>query len=87
MGMIHNYEKFCLLYNQEKVKPDVGSPDGYNSVQHLIKQGWQIDSRNFFGSPQDSKIAKNLLAMCRKSAENFELAYKHAGIDFWILED
>lgn len=87
MRMIHNYEEFCQLYDQGKVEPDVSSKLGWRSVKYLIKQGWQIESRNFFGIVKFSKVSDNLLAKCRQSEENFELAYKNAGIDFWVYDN
>lgn len=84
MKMIHNYEEFCNLYDQGKVNPDVTSNLGYNSVEYLRKQGWKMDTGGLFRRPRP---AKDLLMICRQSADNFELAYRKAGIDFWTKED
>lgn len=82
--MIHNYDDFCKYYDQGLVKPDINSPLGWKSAEALMKLGWNIDSKNILGFPQNSKISNKLLSICRQSKENFDIAYRHAGIDFWI---
>lgn len=77
MRMIHTYEEFCKLYDQGKVNPDVNSVLGYKSIEYLRNNGWKI---------RIWKKKKDLLALCRQSNENFEMAYRHAGIDFWTSE-
>ncbi len=78
MRMVHKYEEFCQLDAQGKVKPDVLTHLGSKSVDFLREQGWEISRR---------KTAKDLLALCRLSPENFALAYLQAGIDFWVQDD
>ncbi|MFK7749286.1 MAG: hypothetical protein AB8B65_12895 [Kordia sp.] len=84
MEMVHTYEKFCKYDNENKIKPDINSDLGWRSVLYLINLGWNIDSRNIFGTPNYTKISRKLLDVCRKSENNFEIAHKNAGIDFWI---
>lgn len=81
--MIHNYEDFCKYYDEGKVFADIESNLGLKSVIYLRQNGWEISDAVF----SKSKTQKDLLNICRKSAENFELAYRHAGIDFWKKED
>jgi hypothetical protein len=83
MRMINNYEEFCRLSSEEKVFPDVSSDLGYQSLEYLRKQGWKIRG----GISKESKTRSDLLALCKQSAENFELAYKNAGIDFWVKDN
>jgi hypothetical protein len=83
MEMIHNYEKFCKYYDCGRVTPDVRSDLGNRSVQYLRRQGWDIRG-GFF---RRSQTVKDLLALCRQSEENFQLAYKHGGIDFWLVKE
>jgi hypothetical protein len=79
MRLVGNYEVFCKLYDQGKVKPDVSSPLVYERVKFLRNQGWKIRGGLFW----KSRMAKDLLAICRKSSENFEFALSPGGIDFW----
>ncbi|MEM9649916.1 MAG: hypothetical protein AAF969_15665 [Bacteroidota bacterium] len=83
MRMIDNYEEFCKLSFEGKVFPDISSDLGFQSVQYLRKQGWKIRGGIF----SKSKTRNDLLALCRQSPENFEQAYKNAGIDFWTKDD
>ena len=83
MRMINNYEEFCKLSSEGKVFPDVSSDLGFQSVEYLRKQGWKIRGGIF----SKSKTRSDLLTLCQQSPENFELAYKHAGIDFWVKEE
>lgn len=75
MRMIHTYSDFCSYYEKRLVYPDVRSHLGWRSVQYLRKHGWKIGKW---------RTARDLLAICRQSPQNFELAYRHAGIDFWV---
>nr|WP_299384462.1 hypothetical protein [Allomuricauda sp.] len=84
MKMVHTYEEFCKYHDVGMVKPDVSTPLGYQSVQALRKMGWRIEGKNFLGFRSSARVAKELLDICRKSQENFETAYRHAGIDFWV---
>ncbi len=74
MRMIHRFDEFCQLHDQGKVNPDVTSNLGSKSIENLRKRGWKIGQW---------RTATDLLALCRQSSENFELAYNKAGIDFW----
>ena len=47
------------------------------------KKGWEI-KHGFF---KRSKMSDDILALCRRSKENFEFAYTEAGIDFWVKEN
>lgn len=77
MRMVSTYEEFCSLHDQGKVKPDVWTHLGRNSVESLRGRGWKIGKW---------RTARDLLAICRQSPENFEVAYRNAGIDFWVKE-
>lgn len=83
MRLVTNYEEFCTLYDQGKVKPDVSSLLGLKSVAYLRKQGWNLREGGLF---RRSKVAEDLLAICRQSPENFQLAFTPGGIDFWTNE-
>jgi hypothetical protein len=74
MKMIHSFEDFCTHYSLGDIQPDVRSHLEGKSVDFLRKRGWNIE---FWRS------ARDLLAICRRSQDHFELAYKSAGIDFW----
>lgn len=75
--MIHDYEEFCKLDDQEKVNPDVSSTFGRRSVASLRDKGWKI---------RWWRKKKDLLAICRRSEENFQRAHDE-GIDFWEVVD
>lgn len=78
MKMIHNFDDFMKWYLKGEVKPDVWSHLGDKSVGSLKNRGWKI---GFFHRSRD------LLAICSRSAENFEIAYRDAGIDFWVPDE
>lgn len=75
MRMVHKFEEFCELHDQGKVRPDVKSHLGQKSVESLRGRGWKIGRW---------RTESDLLSLCRQSPENFTLAYRHAGIDFWV---
>ena len=77
MRMVSTYEEFCELCDAGKINPDVKSALGRNSVEHLRNKGWKIDEQN---------AASDLMSICRQSPENFELAFRKAGVDFWTNE-
>ena len=77
MRMVSDYDEFCILYDQGKIKPDVSSSLGRQSVRHLRSRGWEIGKW---------WTARDLLKICRTSPEHFEVAFRKAGIDFWVKE-
>ena len=82
MKTAHTYEEFCRWYDQGKIKPAINSQLGHHSVAYLRNLGWRIRGGLF----RRSITARDLLKICRQSAENFDLANKSAGIDFWLIE-
>ena len=78
MRTIHEYGEFLQLYRAGKVDPDVKSELGWKSVEYLRRRGWTIHQR---------RTARDLLAICSLSEENFLNAYENAGIDFWVKEE
>ena len=75
MRMVSKYEEFCKLHDQGMVKPDTFTPLGRQSVESLRRRGWKIGKW---------WTARDLLAICRQHPDNFELAFRDAGIDFWV---
>ena len=74
MRLVSKYGEFCELHDRGKVRPDVTSPLGWRSVESLKERGWKI---------RRLRAASDLLRQCRRSAEDFELAFR-VGIDFWV---
>ncbi len=84
MKMVHTYEEFCTLHDKGKIFPDVYSHLGAKSVKFLRDQGWSLDKGGWF---RKIRTAEDLLDICRRSPENFQMAYGNAGIDFWIRKE